>query len=423
MKIRSNHYINLLLLVLIISGCSQNVFTKRSDSFNPEITINDISRHIRVLSDDKTEGRFPGSKGSKIAVKYIVNEFKKSGLEPLGQDGFLQNFNFKNAKNDSILIPNIVGIIRGSDETLSKEFIVVGAHFDHLGFGGAHSGSLAMDSKEIHSGADDNASGVSGLIELAGKLVSKKNILRRSIAFVAFNAEEQGIFGSKFFVNNSSINSSNIITMINFDMIGRLKNLNVNISGTGTSTVFNSILDRASAKHYLNISKNPDGYGPSDHASFYANDVPVLFFFTGGHSDYHKPSDTWEKINIEGEKKLLDMAYDVVLKIDELENRPLFTEAGPKKASMSSQRKLKVTFGFMPSYVTQDTGLGVDGVRSDGPAGKAGLKKGDIILQINKIIVKDIYGYMDILGTLKPDQSSTVKILRDGSELIITVNH
>ena len=155
---------------------------------------------------------------------------------------------------------------------------MIGAHFDHLGYGGPHSGSLDINYREIHNGADDNASGVAGMLELASKLSLNRDKLNRSIIFVGFNAEEQGILGSKYFVENFPSSKQNIITMINMDMIGRMKNLSLNVSGTGTSPVFDNLLDKIASKHLLNIKKSPGGYGPSDHSSFYSNDIPCLLY-------------------------------------------------------------------------------------------------------------------------------------------------
>jgi len=405
----------------IIASCAQLQIDKSVNNNSSEISSEKILKHIKYLSSDELEGRYPGSKGSKLAISYIEKKFNEYKLEPVNSNGYQQYFDFIDKSGDSISIPNVVGIIKGSDRNKNDELIVLGAHFDHLGYGGAHSGSLMINSNEIHNGADDNASGVAGIIELARKLSNHQNKLRRSIIIVAFNAEEQGIFGSKFFVNDSFFNTKKMIMMVNLDMIGRLNKLSLNISGTGTSPVFNSLLDNIASKHNLNIIKNPNGLGPSDHASFYANDIPVLFFFTGGHSDYHKPSDDWNKINVEGEKKILNMIFDIIKSIDQLDNRPTFTESGPK--TQSPQQNLKVTFGFMPSYSPLGKGLGVDGVRKDGPAGKAGLLKGDIIIEINGIMVKDIYGYMDILSKLNSGENSKIIILRDGIESVLIINH
>ena len=389
----------------------------RSDTFN-EVSI---LEHVKYLSSDELEGRYPGTKGSKLAIDYIVSQFKSSKLITYQNGSYLQPFDFSNLKNETTQVSNVVGLITGNKS--KDEYIVIGAHFDHLGFGGVHSGSLDMNSREIHNGADDNASGVAGIIELAKQLSYDQKSLNRSILFVAFNAEEQGILGSKFFINNFPVPKEKIVTMINLDMIGRLKSLSLNVSGTGTSPIFDTILDKSSKKYQLNIKKNPEGYGPSDHASFYANNIPVLSFFTGGHSDYHRPSDDWTKINISGLKKILNMVHDVVLQIDTSEEKPKFTEAGPKSPASSSMVRMNVTFGFMPSYTGSGEGLGVDGVRSDGPAGKAGVKKGDVIIEINNNTIKDIYGYMDVLQKLKPGESSTIKVLRNNKEITLKVNH
>ena len=413
--------LHISFLSILFFSCSQNLAINSKSELKVEISDRDILEHIKYLSSDELEGRYPGSKGSDLAIDYIATDYKRSRLSSLGSDDYLQFFDFTNQQGKKIKIPNVVGMIPGT--TLKDEYIVIGAHFDHLGYGGAHSGSLEMNSSAIHNGADDNASGIAGMLELASKLSSERKKIKRSLIFIAFNAEEQGIFGSKYFVKNSPVNTSNIITMINLDMIGRLNNLSLNISGTGTSPLFNNILDKISKKHYLNINKNPEGFGPSDHSSFYSNNIPVLFFFTGGHSDYHKPSDDWNKINSSGQKKIVDMIYDVVLEIDNNTKRPKFTEAGPKSMSSPGRVKLKVTFGFMPSYSSTGKGLGVDGVRTEGPAGKAGLVKGDIILEINGETIKDIYGYMEILEKLKPGESSEVKVLRNNNEITLRINH
>ena len=409
-----------LSITIFFASCSSNISRMANDKAN-SINEENILEHIKYLSSDELEGRYPGTKGSGLAIDYIVSHFKSSNLVPMLDDSYLQSFDFSNLKNENSQVANVVGLIDGNKN--KDEFIVIGAHFDHLGYGGVHSGSLEMNSNQIHNGADDNASGVAGVIELAKQLSYNQKKLNRSILFVAFNAEEQGILGSKFFINNAPVPRNNIVAMINLDMIGRLKSLSLNVSGTGTSPIFDKILDKSSQHHYLNIKKNPEGYGPSDHSSFYANDIPVLSFFTGGHSDYHRPSDDWTKINVSGLKKILNVVHDVVLQIDASEEKPKFTEAGPKSSSSSSRIKMNVTFGFMPSYTSSGEGLGVDGVRSDGPAGKAGVKKGDVIIKINNVNIKDIYGYMEVLQKLKNGESSSVKVLRDNKEITLNINH
>ena len=416
--IQSKHFG--LIFVLLFLSCA-SIPSSANYKFDQDIRQDDIYEHIKYLSSDDLEGRYPGTKGSQLAIDYISYHFKKNKILPFGDDGYLQFFDFSNFDNETISVPNVVGLIPGT--SLKDEYIVIGAHFDHLGYGGPHSGSLELNSKEIHNGADDNASGVAGILELASKLSQNQGQNKRSIVVIAFNAEEQGIFGSKYFSNNFDFENGKIVTMINLDMIGRLRNLNLNVMGTGTSPIFDKILDKAAAKHFLNISKNPEGFGPSDHSSFYVNDIPVLSFFTGAHTDYHKPNDDIEKINASGQLKVVKMIHDVISDIDDNDSPPQFTEAGPKASKSSGMVRLKVTFGFMPSYSSEGNGLGVDGVRADGPAGKAGLKKGDVIVEINGSAVKDIYGYMTILEKLKPGESSNVKLLRDNKEKIINIQH
>jgi len=410
-----------LIFTLLFVGCASIPNGLSNHKFDNDIDQEDVYEHIRYLSSDALEGRYPGTKGSQLAIDYISHQFKKNKILPFGDNGYLQFFNFSNFNGQTISVPNVVGVIPGT--SLKDEYIVIGAHFDHLGYGGPHSGSLDMNSKDIHNGADDNASGVAGMLELASKLSQEQGQNKRSIIVIAFNAEEQGIFGSKHFANNFDLKNGKIVTMINLDMIGRLRDLNLNVMGTGTSPIFDKILDKAAAKHFLNISKNPDGFGPSDHSSFYVNDIPVLSFFTGAHSDYHKPNDDIEKINVSGQLKVVKMIYDVITDIDDNDAPPQFTEAGPKASKSTGMVRLKVTFGFMPSYSSAGNGLGVDGVRANGPAGKAGLKKGDVIIEINGSAIEDIYGYMAILEKLNPGESSDVKFLRDNKEIIITINH
>jgi len=324
-------------------------------------------------------------------------------------------------KKETIQIPNIIGMIPGNHDNHKNEYIVIGAHFDHLGFGGQSSGSLAPDERSIHNGADDNASGIAGVLEIAEKLKANQFELNRSILFMGYNAEEQGLLGSKYYVNNPTVPLKNIITMINMDMIGRMSNNKITVGGTGTSSAFDLILNNIEKNHDLLITKSPEGFGPSDHSSFYINDIPVLFFFTGAHNDYHKPSDDWAQINVESEKKILDMIYDIVIQIDQLEIKPVFTEAGPKGPSQS-RTSFKVTFGIIPSYSSNAIGLEIDGARQGGPAQQAGIKKGDIIIEIEGKSISNIYDYMYRLAELKTGQSVEVIVQRGDKELKLILN-
>ena len=314
---------------------------------------------------------------------------------------------------------NVLGVVRGDGST--DEIIIIGAHMDHLGLGGEGSGSLRPDEEAIHNGADDNASGTAGLLEMAEKIAVNSEQLKRDVLFIAFDAEEKGLLGSKYFVDNPNINLENVSAMINMDMVGRLKDSSLTVGGTGTSPMFEPLLDSLQNIHNLNISYSKEGFGPSDHSSFYIKDIPVLFFFTGTHEDYHKPSDDWEKINATGEKIILDLIYDVTKHLGFLDKKPVFTIAGPKERSQN-QRGFKVTFGIVPSYSSGGPGLTIDGVRPEGPAEIAGIQPGDIIIEIDGKDVQDIYDYMHRLGDLKKGQRVAVKIKRGEDTLELIVN-
>lgn len=317
-------------------------------------------------------------------------------------------------------VPNILGIIPGNHPKLKNEYIVLGAHFDHLGFGGEGSGSLKPDTVAVHNGADDNASGTAGLLEVGERLAANKHLLKRSVLLMAYNAEEEGLLGSKYFTKNPTIALGSVAAMINMDMIGRMSENKVTIGGTGTAPNFETLLNNVNKDHNLVLKMSPEGYGPSDHASFYVNDIPVLFFFTGTHDDYHRPSDDWEKINFEGEKQISEFIYETTVRLSALEEKPKFTEAGPKNPQ-ASRRKFKVTFGIIPSYGSQEEGMEIDGAKKDGPAAKAGLKKGDIIVQIGGKEIKNIYDYMYRLAELKKGQVVAVKIRRGDRLLELSI--
>lgn len=318
-------------------------------------------------------------------------------------------------------VPNVIGIVPGSDPVLRDEYIILGAHFDHLGFGGQGTGSLAPDSSAIHNGADDNASGTAGILELSKKLSSNRKNLKRSILLMAYNAEEQGLLGSKYYVNNPTVSLSATAAMINMDMIGRMSEGKVIVGGTGTSPEFETILNETNKDHGIHLKMSQEGYGPSDHASFYVNNIPVLFFFTGTHMDYHKPSDDWQNINVAGQKQIVDLIYDLTIKLSNQATKPLFSQAGPKTPTQT-RRSFKVTFGVIPSYGSDAEGMEIDGAKKEGPAGKAGMQKGDVITSIGGKEIKNIYDYMYRLEELKPGETVEVKVLRAGKKLTLKIN-
>ena len=324
-----------------------------------------------------------------------------------------------NLKLEKETATNIVGLIEGSDPVLKNEYIIIGAHYDHLGYGGHMSGSLNPDSLQIHNGADDNASGTAGVLELSHKLMMNKHLLGRSIITICFDAEEKGLLGSKFYTQNPSKNLEQTAIMINMDMIGRLNENAITIGGVGSAKILSNILEDVKNKHALTIDKNIGGmdFGRSDHASFYRENIPVLFFFTGAHEDYHKPSDDWDKIDYQGEKDILNFLYDLIIELSMIKEKPGFTEVTNNDTDNQSP-SFNVTFGVIPSYGSQKVGMEIDGIsRKNGPADKAGMIKGDIIIEINGKKVRNIYDYMSRLADLNSGDKIKVKIIRDKIEM------
>jgi len=316
---------------------------------------------------------------------------------------------------------NVVAELRSGNRKHRDEYVLVGAHFDHIGMGGHGSGSRKPEKLAIHPGANDNASGTAGLLELAQKLASNRSRIKRSVLFVGFDAEEKGLLGAKHFVKNSPVDLENIITMINMDMIGRIKDSTAMVGGVGTSPVFKPLLDSLSKNRSFSLSMSKPGFGPSDHAAFYSENIPVLFFFSGFDDDYHTPNDVWKHINIKGQKDLVSLIYDVTYHLGRTRTPPLFSESGPKEPQMSVP-KLRVTLGIMPSYTSTEIGLEIDAIsKSDGPAAKAGLQRGDIIKSINNKTINNIYEYMERLGNLKPGDTVPVLVVRKEKELSFDV--
>lgn len=323
---------------------------------------------------------------------------------------------------EKVMARNVVGILEGGDPMLNTSFVVIGGHYDHLGMGGHGSGSRFMDSLAVHNGADDNASGVAGVMELASYLASIEPKPGRSIIFIAFDAEELGLLGSKYYTSHPYMNIRDVVAMLNFDMIGRMKDDNpaVMIGGTGTSTESEGLL-RSLDTGSVHLNFSPEGFGPSDHAAFYAENIPVFFFSSGAHEDYHTPDDDWDRLNYKGEKELLDIAGQLVIKIADRDLPLTFQEAGPKEQTGRAGYRFKVTLGIMPDFTsTVESGLGVGGVKKDGPAFKGGMLKGDVITAIDGKQINDIYDYMNRLKKLQPGQRISVDIMRgDKKEILI----
>jgi hypothetical protein len=317
---------------------------------------------------------------------------------------------------------NIAAVLYSNVKT--QDFIVIGAHYDHLGFGGYGSGSRAPNDHRPHYGADDNASGVSAIIEIAERLSANKDSLKTNFLIVAFGAEEMGLLGSKYFTNNLPIPDSLIRGMINIDMIGRLKEDNsLQISGIGTSIEGETILEKINTEYQFRLGFSHEGYGPSDHSSFYSKNIPVFFFSTGAHIDYHTPGDSLGGINFDGLKRTSDYIFDFAYDLSSKNTLLTFQEAGPKMPKEGIQRtKLKVTLGIMPDFTgVVKEGLRADIVIKDKPAYKSGMQSGDIIIAINGLSVTDIQEYMERLSKLKAGEIITVEVLRDEKKEVLIV--
>ncbi len=315
---------------------------------------------------------------------------------------------------------NIAAVIPGNDPVLKDEYVVVGAHFDHLGMGGQGSGSRVLDTIAVHNGADDNASGVATIIELAEKIAAEKKN-KRSIIFTAFGAEEMGLVGSKAFTNQPPVETDRMVGMFNFDMVGRLDTTSnaLSIGGTQTAKETEDILNDLNPGFSLAMS--PEGVGPSDHASFYLQNVPVFFISTGAHSDYHTPNDDANLINYEGAKKVADYSYNVIMEVANRDSALTFQEAGPK-FQRSRGGRYKVTFGIMPDFAgLEKRGLRIDAVTKGKPADKGGMKKGDIITAIEGKKVGGIHDYMSRLQSLKAGDRVSVDIIRDDKETVLII--
>ncbi len=400
--------ISLLVFFISLLGCKKE--------YTPE---NKIKDDVAFLADDKLEGRQTGSDGEKAAADYLAERFKALGLVAKGTNDYFQAFTFKPKTNphqkvnytvkegDSTITGiNVVGFINNNVENT----VVIGAHYDHLGRGAEGSLYRGEDSTAIHNGADDNASGVAVLLNLASKLkIENKG---NNYLFIAFSGEEMGLLGSNYFVKNSTIDTNKMNYMINMDMVGRLKaDSTLAVYGVGTSPILKQTLTAHNSSFKL-IQKE-SGVGPSDHTSFYNADIPVLHFFTGQHEDYHKPSDDSEKLNYDGMQTISNYIFEV---ITDLDNNDKLSFRKTKNESEETPR-FKVGLGVIPDYLYDGIGLRIDGISEDKPAQKAGLEKGDIVIKLGDSVVTDMMSYMKVLATFEKGDSTKVVVDRNGEEV------
>ena len=389
------------ILFISIVSCNNNISYE-----------NRIFDDINYLADNKLEGRQTGSKGEQIAADYIADRFKVLKIDAKGTNSYFQDFSFNKSSNpheqvtfedtdneNQIFSKNVIGFIDNG----AKNTVVIGAHYDHLGYGGQ--GSLYVG-KEIHNGADDNASGTALMLDLANQL--KFDNFNNNYLFIGFSGEEMGLLGSNYFVKNPTIDLSSINYMINLDMVGRLKeDKSLAIYGVGTSPIFKQTIN--SNNDSFNIIENESGVGPSDHTSFYINDIPVLHFFTGQHADYHKPSDDPDKINYQGVKEISDYIFSLISDLND-NGRIAFRKT---KNESEEVPRFKVSLGVMPDYMFNKGGMRIDAVTEDRPGYKAGLIKGDVVIKLGEDDVEDMMSYMKALSKFESGDTTFVVVKRE----------
>ena len=402
--------------VLMVSGPAfdpqDNFESLNSGEFSVDVPVLRIKREVAdiILSKSKT---------TIAALEKKLNDTRKPIV-----------FSIKSSINGKTEIVreyadtrNVVMILPGEDELLKNEYIIIGAHFDHLGMGGPGSSSRAVDTIGVHHGADDNASGVAMMLEIAEKFAMTRGSHKRSIICIAFTGEELGLLGSKYFAENPGIDLSKVNIMINLDMVGRMPETNVlQISGVGTADGLKNIIYSASDTSLIRLNLSDEGYGPSDHSSFYGKNIPVLFYFTGAHLDYHTPSDTYDKINYNGMVKISDLIFSVAKELSSSTVRLQFKESGPKVETGRVTRRKGVTLGIMPDFAGNiKNGLRADFVTPGKPAALGGMKKGDIITAINGKQVNNIQDYMFRMGQLKHGQTISVEVLRNDKKEVLLI--
>ncbi len=397
-----------------------------------------IRRDVEHLASAAFEGRGTGTAGNDSAAAYIARRFESLRLTTVAsgcqssdatlharcERKYFQPFVARSAAAAHAGLPselpsqNVVALLRGTDPALANEYVVIGAHFDHLGRSGAS--ALDPDSAEaVRNGADDNASGTAAVMELARLLA--RQTPRRSVIFVTFSGEELGLLGSQRFVDRSPVPIDRVVAMLNFDMVGRLRNDRVIVYGVETATEMRALVDSAATGTGLDVRGVGDGYGPSDHSSFYARGIPVLHFFTDLHEDYHRATDDADKVSAAGVGRVVGLAERVVRTIADRGERLTLVRVSRPAPVAGTGRGREVYLGSIPDMSAPETpGVRLTGVRTDSPADKAGLKAGDIIVEFDGKTVKDLYEYTDALQARKPGDTVKIVVLREGTRVELT---
>lgn len=378
---------------------------------------------VRYLADDALGGRLAGSPEERCAGDYIAQRFAALGLKPAGANGtYFQEFELASVVNPHApkgTGRNILALLEGSDPQLKNEYVIVGAHYDHLG-----QGLFGSTSKEqqpaIHNGADDNASGVAAMLDIAERMVKGRRPAR-TVVFMAFSGEESGLLGSAYFANNPTFPLTSAKAMMNLDMVGRLGQGPLIVYGIGTAAEWEKLVSDAAAREKVSVTLQTDGYGASDHTSFYLKDIPVLHFFTNVHGDYHNPGDDWEKIDAAGMKKVSAIVTALASQVANKQTViTLQKGAGKPPAPVgSSGGGYGAYLGTVPDFSPVKYGVKLSGVRENSPAQKAGLQSGDIIIRMDEKEVADLQAMTDALRTKQPGDVITIVVQRDGKEVAL----
>lgn len=389
-----------------------------TDGLEPPLAI------VRYLAADALKGRLAGSAGERCAADYLAERFRALGLEPAGRDGgYFQEVPLESAVNPHVprgTGRNVIGVLRGRDAS-SDEVLVIGAHYDHLGRGGFGSVN-PEDAGQIHNGADDNASGVAALLGVAERLAEPPGP-RLSIVFVAFTGEEFGLLGSGRYVDAPAVPLDRTRAMLNLDMVGRLEGDPLIVYGVGTADEWEHLVSEAATIAGVEIRFREEGYGPSDQTSFYARDIPVLHFFTNVHGDYHRPGDDWQKIDVEGIRRVTQMVARIARRVaDRAEGLTVRTGLGtpPHARAGEEEGGYGAYLGTVPDFTPVERGVLLSGVTDGSPADAAGLEAGDIIIGLGGRELRDLQAFADALRVHGPGDTVEVRILRDGDELALT---
>ncbi len=378
-----------------------------------------VGRDIRYLADDAQEGRGIGTAGLDSAAAYIATTFAKIGLKPAGDHGFFQRFTVDSGAPAAAHVPgaagahakNVVALLPGSGP-LASQTLVIGAHYDHLGRGGFGALDDPDSTGKVHNGADDNASGTVALAEIARRLKADRVSNRRTIVFVAFSGEELGLLGSTYYVKHPVRPLETTYAMLNLDMVGRLGDRKLAVFGTETAKEFPALLDSVTTHDRMSATGSGDGYGSSDQESFYTQNIPVLHFFTGMHLDYHRSTDDWEKIDLPGLVRVAEVASDMARRLATREAPLTYVKVEARRPVTGGG--YGAYLGTIPDMTESPGGVLLSGVRAGSPAEEAGLKGGDILIQLGDHGIKNLYDMTDALNAYKPGDTVTLVFLRDG---------